>query len=346
MTHALLLIVALGLAAPSHGWTNTTEGTITISVDLSNQPHGEEVQLWLPYPSSDSAQEITHITIDGDYTHSAIHKDKKFQTPMLFVKWEAAATNRFLTLSFKARRNEVTTPTFPLTEPSWDKADYSFYLRSTPMAPIDGDLAELAGSITKGKKGVLEKARAIYDWTVENTTRNPEIRGCGSGNVRALLKNPCGKCADISSIFIALCRAVDVPAREILGLRMGQKSFQDITQGQHCWAEFFLPGFGWVPVDPADVRKKMLVNHLDLNDPATAVCREFFFGGIDAYRVKLGHGRGIQPDPEPFGGTIDYLMYPFAQVGSQTIDWLDPENFTYSISFVAAQEADLTLSNK
>ena len=341
-----ILLAALWLTAISTGWADTVSGTITIVVDLSKQPHGEEMRLWLPYPVSDSAQDITDILITGNYSASAVYTDKKFQAPMLFAKWDASKKNRSLTLSFKAKRSKIVRPGFPANEPPWNKADHTLYLQPPKVAPLDRDLEKLSAQITHDHEDVLEKARAIYDWTVENTYRNPKTRGCGSGDLCALLKDPGGKCADISSIFIALCRASGVPAREVLGIRMGKEPVQDITTWQHCWSEFFLPGVGWVSADPADVRKKMLVENLKLNDPATAVYREYFFGGIDAYRIKLVQGRDILPNPAPSGGAINYLMYPFAQVGNQTLDWLDPENFTYSITFVADTDLDTKLSKK
>jgi len=345
--HKKPLFTALAyLVVLSTGWTTTVGGTITVSVDLSKHPQGEELRLWLPYPVSDAAQSITDITVSGDYSSSAVYTDKIFQTPMLFAKWNRSTTNRNLTLSFQAVRNEISRPAFPQTEAAWNRTDHALYLRPTQRAPLNTDLQQLARKITKDHASVLEKARAIYDWTVENTYRNPATRGCGSGDVCALLKDPGGKCADISSIFIALCRASGVPAREVLGIRMGKNPVQDITTGQHCWAEFFLPGTGWISVDPADVRKKMLVDNLQIDDPATAACREYFFGGIDAYRIKLSHGRDLLPNPEPAGGAINYLMYPFAQAGDQTLDWLDPENFTYAITFTTAPIAEQQFSKK
>lgn len=346
MTNKILLLTALWLTTVANGWANTVSGTLTVSVDLSAQPHGEEVRLWLPYPISDSAQDITDITIKGDYATSAVYTDKTFQTPMLFAQWNACATNRILTFSFRATRTPITRPAFSVAEPAWNKADHALYLRPTPLAPLENTTQQLAAQITEGKEGVLAKARAIYDWTVENTWRNPDTRGCGSGDLNTLLKNPCGKCADISSIFIALCRASDIPAREVLGIRMGKKPVQDITTWQHCWAEFFLPGTGWVSADPADVRKKMLVENLKIDDPKTLACREYFFGGIDAYRIKLGQGRDIRLSPKAVGGDVNYLMYPFAQVGNQTLDWLDPATFSYNIVFVADPESGNTQLGK
>jgi transglutaminase-like putative cysteine protease len=103
---------------------------------------------------------------------------------------------------------------------------------------------------------------------------------------------------DIHSVFVALCRAAGVPAREIFGLRPAKKGGQDISSRQHCWPEFYLPGYDWVPVDPADVRKKMLKENLSLNDAGTKSFRAYFWGGWDAYRVKLAMGRDLILTPQ------------------------------------------------
>jgi hypothetical protein len=114
---------------------------------------------------------------------------------------------------------------------------------------------------------------------------------------------------------------------------MAKKATQDISGWQHCWAEFYLPGYGWAPVDPADVRKMMLVQNLALTDPKTKESRQYFWDGIDPYRIKLGEGRDLVLNPAQHGEPVNYLMYPFAQIGATTLDWLDPANFKYTITY-------------
>jgi transglutaminase-like putative cysteine protease len=238
-----------------------------------------------------------------------------------------------LTFSFKVERREVIRRDFPKRETAWDPADYEQFLKGTSQGPIDGEVKKLAMTITAGKSTVLEKARAVYDWTCENTYRDPNTRGCGVGDVYKLLAKPGGKCVDIHSIFVALARAAGVPAREVYGIRLGKKATEDITGWQHCWAEFYLPGYGWVPVDAADVRKAMLTENLKPGDVKTVEYREYFWGGIDPYRVKLSSGRDLMLNPPQPGGPVNYLMYPFARVGDSILDWLDPSTFKYSINY-------------
>lgn len=308
-------------------------GVVTVNVDLSAQEQGKEVKLWLPYPVTDANQTITGISVSGDYAESGVYTDKANGTPILYARWKNDATSRKLSFTVAAERQEVIRRSFPKKEAAWDPADYRKYLAPTSLGPIDGEVKKLADSITRGKKTVLEKARAIYGWTCEHTYRDPNTRGCGKGDVCALLQKPGGKCTDISSVFVALSRAAGVPAREIFGIRLGKKAEEDITGWQHCWAEVFLPGYGWVPVDPADVRKAMLVENLKLDDAKTREYREYFWGGIDPYRIALAVGRDVVLNPPQAGAPLNTFGYPYAEVGGKAVDFYDPKSFRYTITY-------------
>ena len=331
---ALFLGIMVAISLPTVGYTSTqSSGTITMEFDLSEQPVDKETKLWIPYPVSDADQKITKISISGDFAESAVYSDQKFSTPMLYARWEKGAENRKLVFSFHAVRQEVVKKDFPAIESGWDPADYALYLAPTSRGPIDGPVKFLADQIVADKTTVLAKAKAIYDWICENMSRDPGTNGCGDGDVCSLLAAPGGKCTDIHSVFVALARASGVPAREIFGIRQGKKELVDITKWQHCWAEFFLPGYGWVPVDPADVLKMMLKHDLELTDAKTEEYRDYFWGAWDPYRVKLAVGRDLTLNPAQQGAPINTFGYPYAEVGGKTLNWLDPAKFKYTITY-------------
>ncbi len=87
------------------------------------------------------------------------------------------------------------------------------------MLPTDGIVKERATEITRGAKTDLAKARAIYDWIVENTFRDPKTRGCGVGDIRFMLESRDlgGKCADLNALYVGLARAAGLPARDVYG---------------------------------------------------------------------------------------------------------------------------------
>lgn len=325
---ALLFIMTATVASAAN-----RAGIVTLDVDLSAQNPGKDAKLWIPYPVTDRHQKVSDIKVSGDFVSSGVYTDATHGTRILYAQWPSAAKSRKLSFSFAVNRQEIRQTNLPAKEPKWNRADYAEYLKPTSLGPVDGEVKKLADSITKGKKTVLAKARAIYDWCCSNMYRDPDTTGCGKGDVCALLKKPGGKCTDISSVFIALCRAAGVPARELFGVRLGKKAEENITTYQHCWAEFFLPGYGWVTADPADVRKAMLVEKLELNDPKTKTYQEYFWGGIDAYRVVLAFGRDIVLNPPQDGAAINTFGYPYAEVGGKVIDFYQPKSFVYTYSF-------------
>lgn len=333
MKRSLWLFTLCLLAIAPAAWAGTYSGAVTMNFDLTAQPKDETVRLWIPYPVTDHDQTVGNIEVSGDFATSGVYTDKVHGTPALYAEWPKGVASRKLALSFTVERREIVRGKLPSTETAWNPADYAEFLAPTSLGPTDGAVKELAAAIVKGKSTNLEKAKAIYDWTVENMYRDPDTRGCGKGDVCTLLLKPGGKCTDISSVFIALCRAVGVPAREIFGLRLGKTTEQDITTWQHCWAEFFVPGAGWVPADPADVRKAMLVDKLDIDSDKVRELRDYFWGGIDGYRFKLATGRDLVLNPPQAGAPLNTFGYPYAEVGGKPIDFYDPKRFAYSLTY-------------
>ena len=98
------------------------------------------------------------------------------------------------------------------------------YLQPTKYLPTDGIIRETAERIVRDHQTDVEKAQAIYDWVVDNTFRDPKVRGCGRGDIRAMLESGDmgGKCADLNALYVGLARSVGLPARHGYGLRIAK----------------------------------------------------------------------------------------------------------------------------
>jgi transglutaminase-like putative cysteine protease len=304
---------------------------VIFKINLKTPENCKDVRLWIPYPVSDENQTVEDVKIDGNYSSHGIYKEKEFGNSILYAEWKNPAKDRILTYAFKVKRKEVIRKDFPENEPSFNKAEFERYLTPTSLSPTSGKVKETAENITGDKKIILTKARAIYDWIVDNMYRDPQIKGCGIGEVERLLESLGGKCGDIHSVYVALARSVGVPSREIFGIRIPNGKEGDMTKAQHCWAEFYLPGYGWVPIDPADVRKIMLEKNLKLGEEKEF--REYYFGAIDESRIAYGMGRDLILTPPQKDGRLNYFMYPYAEGDGKALDDLFGFNLGYTITF-------------
>ncbi len=323
------LAVILLLLNVSEAGERRTE--VTFKINLKAPEDSKDVRLWIPYPVSDQNQTIEDVKIGGNYSYQGIYKEREFGNSILYAEWKNLTKDRILTYTFKVRRKEVVKKDFPKNDPPLSEKDYAKDLMPTSLSPTSGKVKETAENITKGKKTVLAKARAIYDWIVDNMYRDPQIKGCGIGEVEKLLGSLGGKCGDIHSVYIALARSVGVPSREIFGIRIPNGKDGDMTKAQHCWAEFFSPGYGWVPIDPSDVRKIMLEKKLSLGEEKEF--REYYFGAVDESRISYGIGRDLILNPPQKDGKLNYFMYPYAEVDGKALDDLFGFNLGYTITF-------------
>lgn len=328
MILALLFWMIAGVAFADHS------GVITYRINLNADPDAKTAKLWMPYPFSDDYQTITNVQVDGNYNASGVYRDPASEAVFFSAVWHDVSANPFAVMSFhidmKDRRiKEIKGSGGPVPAP------IQKYLKASEWVPADDkEMKDIAAKATAGKQGILEKAKGVYDWVVENTFRDPEVKGCGLGIPgRTLFQcKGGGKCADISTVYVAVARAAGVPARDVYGLRLSEAKDGDITSAFHCWAEFYLPGTGWVPADPADVRKMMLVHNLELKDAGD--WRKFFWGGDDLFRVVLEkNARGVALEPPQEGKPVNYFMYPFAQVDGNTLNYFDPKAFSYSVTY-------------
>jgi transglutaminase-like putative cysteine protease len=304
------------------------------------------VRVWLPLPSVDEATWMrpTGNLWQGNAASMREVADPLYGTRMLAAQWEAGAAAPLLeVVSRFATRDRAIDLAQPGRIAPLDATARALHTRPTELMPTGGIVRKTALEIVKGARTDIDKARAIYEWIVENTERDPKTRGCGLGDIRSMLEtgNLKGKCADLNALYVGLARAVGLPARDVYGVRVADSKFGykslgksgDITKAQHCRAEVWLAGFGWVPVDPADVRKVVLEEKpgLTLQDDVAVAARQTLFGAWEtnwlAYNVA--HDLAL---PGSNGPKVPFLMYPQGENAGGRFDSLDAASFVYKLS--------------
>ena len=327
---------------PAHGWR-----VFEVTTHIEPAAGQDAAQVWLPLPSVDEADWIRPMgnLWQGNAAGTQELRDPVYGAHMLAARWEAGTAKPQLeVVSRFATRDRAVNFSRPGNVAPLDPATRSLYTQSTQLLPTDGIVRQTALDITRGAGNDLEKARAIYEWIVDRTQRNPKTRGCGLGDIRFMLETGdlTGKCADLNALYVGLARAAGLPARDVYGIRVADSRFGykslgksgDISKAQHCRAEVWLTDFGWVPVDPADVRKVMLEEppgNLTLADTKVAAARKQLFGAWEMNWLAYNFAHDLAL-PDSSGPAIPFLMYPQGEAAGKRLDSLDPAAFGYRLT--------------
>lgn len=305
-------------------------------------------KLWIPLPQSTPYQFlISNLALSGNYTNAYISNT---QIPTLFAEFDKVKSPN-LEIKFDITTYERTTD-FKEVQAKFNKnakipQEVKPYLAATEHIQTDGIVKSTAKEILKNAKvqnvNDCQKAKAIFEWVATNMQRDESILGCGIGDAKAILesKKLYGKCTDISSVFVALCRSVGIPAREIFGIRLGQSRFSNamgsakdkvanITGGQHCRAEFYVRGYGWIPCDPGDVAKVKLSEKLENDSPKIQNLREYLFGSWEMCWLGYNTARDFILTPTPAETPLNNFGYPYGEVEENVLDYYDAKGFSYS----------------
>ncbi|CUH80793.1 transglutaminase-like domain-containing protein [Tropicibacter naphthalenivorans] len=306
-----------------------------------------KAQAWVPVASVNEAAWMTsgEASWTGNADEVSLKTDPVSGAQFVHAVWAAHDAPVLEVTTSVRTQDRAVDLSQPGETPALSDADRALYTSATELLPTDGIVLETAQQIVTGAKTDLQKARRIYEWIVENTARNPETRGCGLGDIASMLHTGdlTGKCADLNALYVGLARAAGLPARDIYGLRVAPSAFgykslgagsANVTKAQHCRAEVFLEGFGWVAVDPADVRKVMLQEpptDLSLDDPKVVDVRKGLFGGWEGNWLGYNFAHDVVL-PGSEGDAVEYLMYPQAEIDGARQDSLEPDDFVYTIT--------------
>jgi len=329
---------------PEAGPWRTFEITTTVNVaDVKGS-----TKVWLPVPDVESEwQQPLDSSWSGNATSAKLVSDPKSGVRMLYAEFAETVTAPTVVLTSRLRTRGRAVDWSRTMKASEDPAQLKEALAPTELLPLDGIVKKTALDATRGAKTELEKVQAIYEWVVANAHREPKTRGCGTGDIKAMLEsgNLGGKCADLNAIFVGLCRASGIPARDIYGLRLAPSAFgykelgansANLKGAQHCRAEVFLKAHGWVAMDPADVlkvaRQETAEWIKDNRHPVVAPVKKSLFGRWEGNWVGWNDAHDVALPGSAGKGTLPFFMYPNGENASGRFDELAPDSFKYTIA--------------
>ena len=322
---------------PLPQWRNYDIRTI---VTLTN--YQGRARVWLPlvqYRDTPWERSLGHHW-QGNFEAAGIYRDPVADMEVFYADWpEGVAEPRLELVSQIATQDRH----FDITRRG-ATAERTEILRSclqaTELVPNDGIVRQTAERAIGRVKDPLAQGKAIYDWVVENATYDPVMKNVSHTNIGSLLENGpfAGRSTEISLLFVGLCRSVGIPARPAFGLRMDSSRLfsslgatGDLNAAQHCRAEFYSPGYGWIPVNPSDVRKAVQSEGLSSFDPKLTVLKKLLFGFWEMNWASFNAAQDVMLRGSS-GNALPFLVRPVLETGEGRFDDPASERFSYSVT--------------
>jgi transglutaminase-like putative cysteine protease len=299
-----------------------------------------KLRLWLPLALHDDTpwQRSLGQSWQGNFTNAGIYRDPAEIIVVFYADWnEGVAAPQLQITSQVAKRDRH----FDITRRG-KAAEHSEVLRqnlhASNLVSTEGLVRRTAERAVGRIKDPLARGKAIYDWVLENTVYDPSPLGVGRGDIEAMLDSGQlrGGSADIALLFVGLCRAIGIPARPIFGQRIdssrlfaGLGATGNLSTEQQCRAEFYTPGYGWIPVNPADVRKAIHDEHLSSHDPKLVVLSKLLFGFWEMNWVAFNSALDVRLRGSN-GKALPFLILPEAETSAGRFSALDTQRFSYT----------------
>jgi transglutaminase-like putative cysteine protease len=266
-------------------------------------------RIWIPLPQSDSYQTISDLKIRSPFPYST-HRDSEYGNEYAYAEVPAGklAVPVELRVSFAAVRREhrVALDAQSTADKKAQASELQRYLQADRRVPLAGTIAELSAQQTQGIQDPVAKGRAIYDYVVATMRYDKSGTGWGNGDAIWACTSKRGNCTDFHSLFIGMMRAAGIPARFEIGFPLPADQHSGTIAGYHCWAQFYVEKYGWIPVDASEAWK-----HPEK--------KNYFFGAHDDDRVQFTVGRDIRLDPPQQGEPLNYFIYPYAEVDGKPL---------------------------
>lgn len=223
-------------------------------------------QLWLPLPNTegDGTRELVLLEV-----YPAGHEIQEIGGTNKAVYWSNVpqacqqSNCRFGALfEITLERPMYTIPW--ADETPYDTESELYQTFTGPERGIESDdptLRELAEEIVGDESSPYKQVLLIQSWLKQNISY-PDLGSSYPDDALLCIDQGVGDCAGQSKVFVALCRALGIPARTVSGLRPFQAGVGRLDQfgaraawfertlDVHVWGEVYLPAVGWVQCEP------------------------------------------------------------------------------------------------
>ena len=246
----------------------------TITVDTDVVPDGEMIRCWMPFPREGHGRQQDIKLISANSDEYIIADNNNMQRTIYMEKPSIAGEKTVFNIKMEYTGRNEWYAIDPNKVGDYDKSSDKYQHYTAERAPhiiFTDEIKKLSAEIVGDETNPYLKAKKIFTWinnnipwagareysTIRNISQYCVTRGHGDCGIKTLT-------------FMTLCRYNGIPTRWQSGwmLQPGQTNLHD-------WGQFYLEGYGWVPVDQS-------FGLVDSNNEDVAY---FFLGGMDAYRL-------------------------------------------------------------
>jgi transglutaminase-like putative cysteine protease len=297
-------------------------------------------QLWLPlamFKDTPWQRTLGHDW-QGNFDRAGIYRDPAAEMEVFTAEWIEGVIP---TLEL-ATRIETQDRSFDVTRKHCAPERGEILrrnLQSTELMPINDKTREIAERIVGRVKDPLAQGKVIYEWVADRAIRDPETPALAAGGIDTPLElaNALGRNAGHALLFVALCRAIGLPARPVFGLRIDYSrllpslgKIGELNRAFNCRAEFYAPGYDWIPVNPADLREAVLEEKLAPDDGKLLVLRKLLFGYWEMNWIGLNTALEVTPQGSS-ARPLPFLATPHVETGDGVLDTAAQDRFSIGI---------------
>jgi transglutaminase-like putative cysteine protease len=267
--------------------------TMTVTAKANAAPDGEVIRAWLPIPrdypfqmdyvfgsSSPAVMQMNpcDTSIRAAYLEQPARKNKPTE-----FKIEYDYTAYGVRFDWKPENVKAVNS---------KDAELAPYLQEAPHVVFTPEIRALSEKIAGKEKNCAVRAKLFYDWIAENIKYSYATEYSTIRNISDYCRTKgYGDCGQEALLFMTLCRLNGVPARWQSGWNMSPYG-----KTIHDWCEIYLAPYGWMPVDPYMGIWAMRYAKT-LTSAQQREVRDFYFGGLDQYRMAANSDHNQQLNP-------------------------------------------------
>jgi transglutaminase-like putative cysteine protease len=293
------------------------------TVTLSEIPSGTKlVKWWISIPDDERHQDVLDFAVTSAPGKWSVVREPDHGNRFMVVEVPAPKTDTLSAkVEFTLRRQSVFVALDPAKAgPITDSHRQLFAddLRlDAPHMEVTDDIVKMATKACGAETNIAIQSRQLLD-AVADFANHYSIDAtkpkCSIGDAGDCMTNAGGCCTDMHSLFISLARSRGIPARLQMGYRLReQNEGKEVDPGYRCWAEYFVPGYGWIPADVVEA-----------DDPG-GLGRDRWFSGLTDRRLWLNQGRDFKLPGSRSSDRVSTMVIGHAEIDGVVARTLEDE---------------------